>query len=59
MRSRLDVARYRRRMMVVIIIATAMVCVKLVAMSWKGGSVAGRQSRVGQAKGAPTAARTH
>jgi hypothetical protein len=63
-RSRLDVARYRRRMVVVILVATVMVCVKLVAMSWKGGSTAGRMSRVGQAKlgharGAPMTRRAH
>ena len=40
-RSDRDVARYRRRMVVLIVVATAMVCVKLVAMSWKGGSSAG------------------
>ena len=35
MRSRLDGARYRRRLLVVILVATGMVCVKLVATSWK------------------------
>lgn len=58
-RSRLDVARYRRRMVVVILVATAMVCVKLVAMSWKGGLAADQTKQVGQAKGAPGAGRTH
>jgi len=51
-------------MVVVILVATAMVCVKLVAMSWNGGSAAGRTSRVGQAsvgraKGAPATRRAH
>lgn len=40
-RSDRDVARYRRRMVVLIVVATAMVCVKLVAMSWKGAASAG------------------
>jgi hypothetical protein len=46
-------------MVVVILVATAMVCVKLVAMSWKGGSGAGQVNRVGQARGAPATRRAH
>jgi hypothetical protein len=46
-------------MVVVILVATAMVCVKLVAMSWKGGLAADQTKQVGQAKGAPGAGRTH
>ena len=59
MRSRLDGPRYRRRMLVLIVVATGMVCAKLVAMSWKGGSAAGGMSRVGQVKGAPATRRAH
>ena len=55
-----DVARYRRRMVVLILVATAM-WLKLVAMSWKGGSVAGQQSDGHKhwALGAPRDGRTH
>jgi hypothetical protein len=59
MRSRLEGARYRRRMLVVIIIATAMVCVKLVAMSWTSGPAGSGANRIGQAKGASLTQRAH
>jgi len=46
-------------MLVVIIVATGMVCVKLVAMSWKTGTPAAGVNRVGQARGAPPQRRAH
>lgn len=58
-RSRLDGPRYRRRMVVLIIVATGMVCVKLVAMSWKGGSTPGKTNSVGQTTSAPVTRRAH
>jgi hypothetical protein len=60
MRSRLETARYRRRLVVLILVATGMVFVKLVATSWKGsGSYGVRTNRVGQAKSAPGFRRAH
>jgi len=55
----LDGARYRRRLVVLIVIATAMVCVKLVAMSWKSGPAGGGANRVGKVKSAPATRRAH
>ncbi|HVE33405.1 MAG TPA: hypothetical protein VNC18_07610 [Gemmatimonadaceae bacterium] len=59
MRSRLDGARYRRRLVVVILVATGMVCVKLVAISWRGGANASKTNRVGQVTSAPETRRAH
>jgi hypothetical protein len=59
MRSRDDGARYRRRMLVVMIVATGMVCVKLVAMSWKSTPAGGTANRIGQLKDAPSKQRAH
>jgi hypothetical protein len=43
----------------VILVATGMVCVKLVAISWRGGANAAKTHLVGQVTSAPETRRAH
>jgi hypothetical protein len=46
-------------LVVLILVATGMVCVKLVAMSWKGSPPPVKTNSVGQTMSAPATRRAH